>query len=1055
MKAFLRHPATITALVFIVLVSLFFLLLPLGTKLYLTHWLTKNGADTASIEKLSINPFTGKLTLNGVLVQIGDNEPIKHDRLIVDLGIKSLLKKDVLIEQVTYQDAHFELEQYADGTWRYGSYTYKSSPTTTTSADEIAEEQASSTATPWAFSAGSVELDNCTVHLKTPALDFTVTVDHAQLDRITTRSGEPDGSLSLSGSINGNPVSLDFSTLHISPDLFLEGNAKIDGFELDNLQSLLQAIFPTFTGSAGIDGYVSFLLDRKGYMLINYDGAITGDNIDMRSEPYSNTISKIEWQGTAEFSQGDGKPISIKTDGSLVGDTISVQVPSAELQLENLELKKNGTTDLVIDESVKVDTDGELTLANAQVNIRDMDFSEDSINWQGKISYSSGSEKPISIETDGTLVGKAIGMEIPTSQLTIPSLDLTLSGTTKLIVDELVSVDSDGTLDLNLPALELGKLSTTEGTFNWQGKLHWDSENIANLAIDGDAGSSLNSLELMGESPVSVGFEELTIANFKGTGLSTYSAGTISANTVGLSVAGKMPLTLKVQKVELGSAQLSDLKNFSANAISVSQFNAIPTGTAGKLASFDLLRLGNVSASTAPTFDTDSIKLTNSSYLPADEKGGHDFIKLATLLADSVHYDAENLTGNTIKLSDLLVDIRRNKDGAMEFSKRMSAMQPGTPASASTSEPSPENNKSKQQGSDSTPMHLQFASISVDGKSAVLFQDQSLTTPYSTKLDIKSLQITKLDSSKKDKQLELQLKGAFEKVAPLTISGTAAPFKDKPDTDFDISLKNYPLKSLSPYTIETVGTALSSGDLRVKSTLNLKGENIDLQNDVRLEKIETSTVKPELAAQLDKKLPVPLDAALAMLSDNDGNINLQIPVQGKLNDLDIGIGDIVVTALSKSIVSAASSYFLYALGPYGALAYVGMKVGENLLEVKLPAVTFTPGSSELDSKQEDYLGRIAKILQDRPETDLYITPQVSPWELYGKKEIKQYEGQDAKVELDEEMRKRLMDLAEKRVSSIKAYLLKGKTIPEERILREEVNIELKKDSKLGTTLEIK
>lgn len=1059
MKTFLRHPATITALVFISLICLFFLLLPFGSKLYLTHWLTKNGADQATIEKLSFNPFNGKLTLNGVLVQTGESEPIRHDTLVVDLGLRSLIKKNVLIEQITYRDLYFEMEQNEDGSWRYGSYSYRrSDPTTKDQSAPETVQQASTTATPWAFIADKAELENCTVHFVTPALDLTITVDHAQLDQFTTRSGQPDGTLSLTGSVNDSPITLDLSSLRISPDLFFEGDIQIEGFELENLQALLQDIFPTFTGSASLDGHASFALDRAGSMLVDYDGLLSGANIDMRSEPYSNTVPEVSWQGKVQYSQGSGKPISIKTDGTLTGKSIGLQVPASNLQLSDGELSNKGTADIVIDKGVQVDTNSELTFANIQLNLGEMDFHEESVTWQGTVHYTSGTDNPLTVETEGDLNGTAIGMQIPTAQLAIPSADFNLSGTTKVVIDEFLSVDNEATLTANLPSLELAQLTVTEPQLNWQGKVHWDSESLDNFAIAGDADSIIELIEIQGDNPISVAFEELGLQGLEGEGLSSYTAAKIASRDLTATVAGTMPLELKLQQAEIGNLQLTDLKNIAAEAISLSEFEATSTIAEGaKLATFEALQLDNVTASTSPTFDTDTITFSNIAYLPARQKGDHDFLQLSSLVADAIHYDPENLSGKTIKLSDLIVDVRRNKDGSMQIAKRMADMQAQKSDGSDKTEPEAKAKETQQNQNQSpvqqAPVHLQFASIDVVGNSAIRFQDQSLASPYKTELNLKSLSITKIDSAQKDNQLELNLQGTFEKVAPFSVSGTAAPFKTEKTFNHKISLKNYPLKSLSPYTIEAVGTALGSGRLRVNTDFQLKGENIDVQNDILLQKVKTSTVDPALAAKLDKKLPVPLDAALGMMSDSQGNINLQIPVEGKLGDLDVGIGDIVVTALSKSIVSAASSYFLYALGPYGALAYVGMKVGEGLLEVKLPTVTFAPGSYDLDAKQRDYLDRIANILKDKPDTDLYITPKVSPWELYTKSEAKKHEGKSGVV--DDKQQKKLEELAKQRAQSIEDYLVKSKNVAKERLLRQQLYIELDKKSKPETTIEIK
>ena len=66
--------------------TLFFLLLPFGVKYYFADWLEKNGADSATIEKLRFNPFLGRITLGGMDVQLGGQSILHNVGMMLDLG---------------------------------------------------------------------------------------------------------------------------------------------------------------------------------------------------------------------------------------------------------------------------------------------------------------------------------------------------------------------------------------------------------------------------------------------------------------------------------------------------------------------------------------------------------------------------------------------------------------------------------------------------------------------------------------------------------------------------------------------------------------------------------------------------------------------------------------------------------------------------------------------------------------------------------------------------------------------------------------------------------
>lgn len=259
-----------------------------------------------------------------------------------------------------------------------------------------------------------------------------------------------------------------------------------------------------------------------------------------------------------------------------------------------------------------------------------------------------------------------------------------------------------------------------------------------------------------------------------------------------------------------------------------------------------------------------------------------------------------------------------------------------------------------------------------------------------------------------------------------------------------LSLNNYSLSSLSSYTVQSVGTALASGQLKVKTKVALADDKLDMTNEILLKKLKTKTLSPELAAELDNQLPISLDAALSLLRDSKENISLEVPLSGPVSELNVGISDVLITALSKAIVPAASGYLMYALGPYGALAYVGMKAGEMALQVTLPPVVFAPQEISLTPEHVDYLQRIGKILQDRPNADVQLCPKVASWEFLTKEEKAAVKGEI--IEVDEKKQSGLLALGQQRAAAVQSLLEKDYGIPRNRLLLCETKIERTKDA---------
>ena len=66
------------------------------------------------------------------------------------------------------------------------------------------------------------------------------------------------------------------------------------------------------------------------------------------------------------------------------------------------------------------------------------------------------------------------------------------------------------------------------------------------------------------------------------------------------------------------------------------------------------------------------------------------------------------------------------------------------------------------------------------------------------------------------------------------------------------------------------------------------------------------------------------------------------------------------------------TYLKYALQPYGTVIALAEIAGEQAMKVRLDPVAFAPGKAELESERFEYLERIAKIINERPEITVKV-----------------------------------------------------------------------------------
>jgi predicted transcriptional regulator len=104
---------------------------------------------------------------------------------------------------------------------------------------------------------------------------------------------------------------------------------------------------------------------------------------------------------------------------------------------------------------------------------------------------------------------------------------------------------------------------------------------------------------------------------------------------------------------------------------------------------------------------------------------------------------------------------------------------------------------------------------------------------------------------------------------------------------------------------------------------------------------------------------LPLELALALLTDANGVIDLAVPVSGNVDDPEFGLGSVIGTAFVNLITKAVTAPFSLLANLVGA-------------EEDLQRLNFTSGSSELRDATKVKLDQLAQAMQQRPGLALIV-----------------------------------------------------------------------------------
>ncbi|HMA31289.1 MAG TPA: DUF748 domain-containing protein, partial [Casimicrobiaceae bacterium] len=208
---------------------------------------------------------------------------------------------------------------------------------------------------------------------------------------------------------------------------------------------------------------------------------------------------------------------------------------------------------------------------------------------------------------------------------------------------------------------------------------------------------------------------------------------------------------------------------------------------------------------------------------------------------------------------------------------------------------------------------------------------------------------------------EVDLAGRIQGTAPVDIRGTINPFARQLHLDLTAKATDIDLPPLTPYSIKYAGYGITKGKLSMEVHYKVDDRKLAATNQLRLDQL---TFGERVDSPTATKLPVLL--AVALLKDRNGVINLNLPIQGTLDDPQFSIWRVLVQIFVNLITRAVTA-------PFALLGSIAGGGGEQLAWVE-----FAPGHADLSAAAQAKLETLAKALADRPALKLDASGRAVP-----------------------------------------------------------------------------
>lgn len=355
-----------------------------------------------------------------------------------------------------------------------------------------------------------------------------------------------------------------------------------------------------------------------------------------------------------------------------------------------------------------------------------------------------------------------------------------------------------------------------------------------------------------------------------------------------------------------------------------------------------------------------------------EEIGGDRFIAWKTLTAEGIDYASApgKLDIKEMRLTAPSAKVEIFKDRSVNLGKvfeKGTAEKPASKRAPAAAESAPATAESaaksapgaEKGGAAAQPFPVTVARVRVE-KGIVDYSDQSLVLPFAAKIRDFHGAVTGIASDPKSRA-RLNFEGRVEQYGSAKVSGSLAPFAPKHFTDIRTEFRNIDMPPFSPYSATFAGRKIATGKLSLDLEYKIDDGALAGDNKILLEKFTLGE-----PIESPDALDLPLDLAVALLTDSQGRIDVAVPVTGDMNNPKFSLGGVIGQAVVRMLTRIVTA-------PFAALGNLLGGSGEQA-----NAIAFEPGSVQLSPPQQEKLVNVGKALAERPQLKVVVGGRYDP-----------------------------------------------------------------------------
>lgn len=358
-------------------------------------------------------------------------------------------------------------------------------------------------------------------------------------------------------------------------------------------------------------------------------------------------------------------------------------------------------------------------------------------------------------------------------------------------------------------------------------------------------------------------------------------------------------------------------------------------------------------------------------------------------LAGGSYADDAGVALGEIVIDGVQTGVIRDKDGSWRHV--VSATAPVAAGAAPVAvEPSPQEKA----------LDWKIGGVRVVGDSHITLNDRTNDLMKPIQYQVEKINVGALASTAPAQDTPFELAFRPDPYSEFRINGVVRPLAKDLYLKADGHLHGFGLTTVNGLVANDLGHRFLEGQLDNDFRITIENNQLDMANDLALSSLAVE--------EIEGKEGPPLNTAIALLEDRDGNIKLEVPVAGDMSDPQFR----VLGALNPIIMKAVAGTAALAIQPLGSVLLVGSLLADQALKVTFDPAVFDAGSAKLDTAARKYLGQLAGKLKEKPKLRVRLCGVVVDAERPRNKK-----GEYANKESE------ALELAQRRAEAARSYML--------------------------------